>query len=35
MEFKHIPATIDINSRNEQRIAGIVNINDKRQDILM
>lgn len=29
MEFKHIPATIDINSRNEQRIAGIVNINDK------
>lgn len=30
MEFKHIPATIDINSRNEQRIAGIVNINDKK-----
>ena len=30
MKFKHIPATIDINSRNEQRIAGIVNINDKK-----
>ena len=30
MELKHIPATIDINSRNEQRIAGIVNINDKK-----
>ncbi len=30
MEFKHIPATIDFNSRNEQRIAGIVNINDKK-----
>ncbi len=30
MEFKHIHATIDINSRNEQRIAGIVNINDKK-----
>lgn len=30
MKLKHIPATIDINSRNEQRIAGIVNINDKK-----
>lgn len=30
MEFKHIHATIDINSRSEQRIAGIVNINDKK-----
>jgi regulator of RNase E activity RraB len=30
MKLKHIPTTIDINSRNEQRIAGIVNINDKK-----
>ncbi len=30
MKLKHIPATIDINSRSEQRIAGIVNINDKK-----
>ena len=30
MKLKHIPATIDINSRNEQRIAGIVNIKDKK-----
>lgn len=30
MGLKHISATIDINSRNEQRIAGIVNINDKK-----
>lgn len=30
MKLKHIPATIDINSRNEQRIAGIININDKK-----
>ena len=30
MKFKHIHATIDINSRSEQRIAGIVNINDKK-----
>jgi len=30
MKLKYIPATIDINSRNEQRIAGIVNINDKK-----